>query len=142
VSRSSYVLLNIILLTLICGIFIYCYFINDLDVHFTCIHKMYLGADCPSCGLSRSFSAILHHDKAKALAFNKFGWQIFLFFLLELFLRIGFLLSIIFRKSWKANLLKVDWIISGVLFLGCFYPFIISSFYLFYKMVTTGVFNI
>jgi hypothetical protein len=142
VTRSSYVFLNIILLILICGIFTYCYFLNTLDAHFTCAHKLYLGTDCISCGLTRSFSSILHHDNARALVLNQFGWQIFLFFLIETFLRIVFLITTIIRRHWKANLLRIDWMISGVLFLGCFYPFIFSSFSLFYRMLATGTLNI
>ena len=137
-TRKSYIVLNIIFIVIISGIFIYCYFINSLDENISCIHNKYLGIDCPSCGLTRSFSALLHHDSKTAIVWNKYGFQIFLFFIIQIGLRVFFLLLVSLKNINLKILTKTDMIISSVLFLVCFSPFIFSTFYLFYKMLMTG----
>lgn len=136
-TRKAYIILNVIFLIIISGIFLYCYFVNSLQENISCVHHKYLGIDCPSCGLTRSFSAILHHNTQSALEWNKYGFQIFIFFTVQLVFRIIFLLSVMLKGNLKI-IAKADWIISSVLFLVCFYPFIFSTFYMFYRMLLTG----
>lgn len=140
-TRKNYLILNVVFIALILGIFLYCSFLHSFEEHITCIHHKYLGIDCPSCGLTRSFSALLHHDFQSALEWNKFGYRIFLFFIIQLGLRSLFLISVFFQTIQMKIVMKADWIISSVLFLVCFFPFIISTFYLFYKMLFTGNVN-
>lgn len=137
-NRKSYILINTIFIVLIISIFLYCYFINSLTEHVDCIHHTYLGIDCPSCGLTRSFSALLHNDSQTALEWNRYGRQIFLFFFLQLIMRILFLALSYFKRNNLKIVLKVDWIFSSLLFMVSFYPFIVSTFYGFYKMFVTG----
>lgn len=137
-TRKAYLILNLVFIALIFGIGIYCYFVNSVGEPISCIHHKYLGTDCPSCGLTRSFSALLHQDTKSAFEFNKFGFQIFLFFIIQLALRCIFLMLVSFRKSILKIVTKLDWITSSVLFLASFYPFIFSTFYLVYKMLITG----
>ena len=141
-SRKSYIILNIVFIAVLTGVFIYSYFINSLGDHITCVHQKYLGIDCPSCGMTRSFSALLHLDPKTAMEWNKFGFQIFLFFAIQLVLRVLFLTVTYYKKVWLRVMCKTDWIVSSLLFLICFYPFIISTFYLFYRMLFTGNVNL
>lgn len=137
-TRRNYIILNIVFITVFAGVFIYSYFVNSLGDHITCVHQKYLGIDCPSCGMTRSFSALLHLDSKTALEWNKFGFQIFLFFAAQFLLRIIFLTVSYYKRNLLRLVCKIDWIISSVLFLICFYPFIFSTFYLFYRMLFTG----
>lgn len=140
-TRKNYLILNAVFIALILGIFLYCYFMHSFSENITCIHHKYLGIDCPSCGLTRSFSALLHHDYTSALEWNRFGFRIFLFFVVQLGLRGLFLLLVLFQAVSLKIILKTDWILSSVLFLVCFFPFIATTFYLFYKMLFTGNVN-
>lgn len=137
-SRKGYIILNSVFIIIIAGIFSYSFFVNALDTHTVCVHKKYLDIDCPSCGLTRSFSAILHQHSDAAFEWNKYGWQIFLFFSIQLVMRILFLLFTVLPGRMIRLIAKIDGVISSVLFVICFYPFIFSTFYLFYKMVITG----
>ncbi len=141
-TQKSYSLLNIFFILFICGIFLYCFFVNSLGKPVSCIHHQLLGINCPSCGLTRSLSALLHNDYKSALEWNKYGSHIFLFFLIQLGLRVTFPVLVYLRNQNLKIILKSDGIISLVLFLVCFYPFIFSTFYLFYKMLSTGNVNL
>lgn len=127
-SRRAYLAINIIFFALIAGILLYCYFINSVSTPVICIHQRYLGIDCPSCGLTRSIAALLHFDLKTSLQFNKYGWQIFLFFLIQLASRLFLTGLILFTNKSLKNVCKVDGILSLILFLLCFYPFIIFTF--------------
>lgn len=134
-TRKAYIIINCFFIAFITGIFIYCYYSNFLGVQITCVHHQFFGIDCPSCGLTRSFSALLQSDFQSAITLNKFGLQIFLFFLIQFSLRFIFLLVVAFYNKILKTIVKADAYISIVLFLFCFYPFIISTFYTIYKML-------
>jgi hypothetical protein len=78
-----------------------------------------------SKGLSRGFSAIVrfHFDDARAI--NPYSIQIFLFFFIQLLMRLAayFLSAFLLGKKRRA-LIIFDVILSLVLFIGCFMPFI------------------
>lgn len=141
-TRKSYILVNIFFILLISGIFLYCYLLDSLTQPVVCVHQEYLNTSCPSCGLTRSISSLLHNEAAAAMKWNKYGWQIFLFFLIQLGMRFLCLLTAISGKKNLKVTLKIDWILTSLLFLLCFYPFIASTFYLFYKMIFTGNVNL
>jgi hypothetical protein len=79
------------------------------------------GHPCKSEGLSRSFSEIVRFRFESAKSYNKYGIQIFLFFLIQLFLR--FTASfILYKKTIKQNVLIVfDSLISVSLYIYCFW---------------------
>jgi len=82
------------------------------------------GHPCKSEGLSRSFSEIVRFRFESAKSYNKYGIRIFLFFLIQLFLR--FTASfIIYKKTMKQNSLVIfDSVLSASLYLYCFWGII------------------
>jgi hypothetical protein len=128
VTRKSYLLINAIFIALIAVIFLYCFFSSSISTPITCIHHKYSGIDCPSCGLTRSITALLKGDPDTSLQMNKYGWQIFLFFLIQLLGRVVLSWWVIITKKSLKNIYKADWILSLSLFIACFYPFIIYTF--------------
>lgn len=82
------------------------------------------GQPCESTGLSRSFSEIVRFKFESAKSYNKYGIKVFLFFLIQFFLRIivSFLLhNKIFRLK---TLVVTDTLISTGLYLYCFWGII------------------
>jgi hypothetical protein len=138
VSKKPYIILNIIFIALISSVFLYCLFYNSLEQHINCIHREFLGIECPSCGLTRSFSSLLHGNIESASASNKYGVWIFLFLLIQISLRLTFMSCAIFNSAGIKSAIRIDWIASTILFMICFSPFIFSTFYIFYAMWGTG----
>ena len=82
------------------------------------------GHPCKSEGLSRSFSEIVRFRFDSAKSFNEYGIRIFLFFLIQLFLR--FTASFItYKKAMKQNSLVIfDSVLSASLYIYCFWGII------------------
>jgi hypothetical protein len=96
-----------------------------------CIHEKITGSPCFSCGLSHSFSLIVRGRIGEAYEWNIYGMRVFLFFMSQLFLRIGFSLYYLKFTKTRKQLIIIDSIGSGVLFLLAFWPFmenIVSGF--------------
>ena len=94
---------------------------NDYPV--VCIHQKITGEPCFSCGLSHSFSLIVRGRIHEAYQWNIFGMRVFLFFILQLALRIGFSLYYIRSKDSGKQLIILDCIGSGIMFFIAFWPF-------------------
>jgi hypothetical protein len=85
------------------------------------------GTTSASTGMSRSFSSIVRLDLAGARVFNPYGIRIFLFFLIQLFLRMFFfILSATDKPGRQRNLIFTDIVLSVILFVVLFMPFIIE----------------
>jgi hypothetical protein len=95
---------------------------NDYPV--VCIHQKITGEPCFSCGLSHSFSLIVRGRIHEAYEWNIFGLRVFLFFMLQLTLRIGFSAYYIKFTDSRKQLIILDSIGSGILFLITFWPFL------------------
>lgn len=54
-----------------------------------CIHEKLTGEPCPSCGLSHAFSLIVRGRVDEALEWNSVSLRVFLFFAVQLVMRIG-----------------------------------------------------
>lgn len=106
---------------------------NDYPV--ACIHQKITGEPCFSCGLSHSFSLIVRGRIHEAYQWNIFGMRVFLFFILQLALRIGFSLYYIRFTDSGRPLIIMDSIGSGIMFLIAFWPFIMSIFKGFFEQV-------
>lgn len=79
-----------------------------------------------STGLSRSFSALVRFRIAAADDYNPYGLRIFLFFVIQFFLRITILMLIQGRIiKARRSLIMVDSLQSVALFLICFGPFLV-----------------
>jgi hypothetical protein len=84
------------------------------------------GIRIPSAGLSRSFSEIVRFNFNKAREYNRYGIRVFLFFMIQLVMRIvisGFLLP--GRRRVPGILIATDLFLSVSLFLICFWPFMV-----------------
>ena len=93
-----------------------------------CIHELLTGQPCFSCGLSHSFSLIVRGRIAEASQWNIYGMRVFLFFFSQLFIRIAFSLYYIKYTDTRKQLILIDCIGSGLIFLIAFWPFITSIF--------------
>jgi hypothetical protein len=84
------------------------------------------GKESISSGLSRSFSEIIRGNFKRAKEYNIYGLRVFLFFVVQFFLR--FLFSYLYGHEFVArNLIVIsDSVISIILFIVCFCPFAVS----------------
>jgi hypothetical protein len=122
---DSYLKINIILAGVVVLVMAYSgIFSPDTNNYpVVCMHEKILGIKCFSCGLSHSFSLIVRGRIAEAYRWNVYGMQVFLFFLLQLIMRIVFYLLYITRTENRKQLILYDIAGSFVLFLLAFYPF-------------------
>ena len=93
-----------------------------------CIHEKITGEPCFSCGLSHSFSLIVRGRISEAYRWNIYGMRVFLFFISQLILRIGFSHYYLKYTNTRKQLIIIDSIGSGVLFLITFWPFLENIF--------------
>jgi len=92
----------------------------------TSIREKLTGEPCVSSGLSHSFSLIVRGRISEAYQWNIYGMRLFLFFSLQLVIRIVF--SLFYHKypDARGQLIIFDITGSGILFLVSFFPFIRS----------------
>lgn len=81
-----------------------------------------------STGLSRAFSEIVRLNFDIARAFNPYSIKIFLFFFIQLFMRIGISIMLLSRHISEKVLVYSDILISVLLFLWAFSKFILQQF--------------
>jgi hypothetical protein len=128
-TNRSYLWINIISAVAILVIFLYSLIFpvgyNDYPV--VCIHRSHTGVKCPSCGLSHSFSALMHGDFQSANEYNPNGLLVFLFFLIQLLLRISFSFVLIRNIFPYRKTATIDSAITVFLFIIFFGRLIISS---------------
>lgn len=92
-------------------------------------HKLLTGENTTSTGLSRGFSSILRLNFEQARSYNKYSLRIFLFFLIQLFLRTVFLFNQqIITEMGEPRFVMLDAILSSVLLLFLFEPFLSEIF--------------
>ena len=124
--NEPYLLLNLIFAGVIILVIVYSGIFspdrNDYPV--VCIHEKITGEPCFSCGLSHSFSLIIRGRIQEAYEWNIFGMRVFLFFVLQLALRIGFSLYYLKLTDSGKQLIIFDSIGSGIIFLIAFWPFL------------------
>jgi len=89
-----------------------------------CMHEKITGQPCISCGLSHSFSLIVRGRIGEAYEWNIYGMRVFLFFISQLILRIGFSFNYLRYPDSRKHLIILDSVGSGVIFLLTFLPFI------------------
>jgi len=88
-----------------------------------CIHEKLTGLPCFSSGLSHSFSLIIRGRIEEAYQWNIYGMRVFVFFALQLLMRIVF--SLIYNKyeNIRKYLIRYDIAGSVLIFAIAFYPF-------------------
>ncbi len=130
-AKDPYIIVNIILAGVIVLVMIYsAIFSPDKDEYpVVCIHEKITGEPCVSCGLSHSFSLILRGRLDEAYQWNVYGMRVFLFFSLQLIMRI--LLSFFYIRfiDTRKQLIIMDIIGSVLLFLISFRQFFAYIFH-------------
>jgi hypothetical protein len=134
--KESYLIINIVFAGVILLIFAYSGIFSPEKDNYpvACIHQKLTGEPCVSCGLSHSFSLIVRGRISEAYQWNIYAMRVFLFFASQLILRIAFSLFYIKYPETRRQLILVDCIGSGIIFLVAFWPFLMSilkgTFYL------------
>ncbi len=123
---TQYFKINLILAGVILLIMAYSgIFSPDTDNYpVACIHEKMTGLKCFSCGLSHSMSLILRGRIAEAREWNIYGIRVFLFFSVQLVFRIVFTLIYSRLESGRRKLIIGDAVVSALMILYTFYPFI------------------
>ncbi len=139
-NKRNYLLINYIFIVTIFAIFIYSGLYGDGQNNnpVNCIHEELLGAKCPTCGLSRGFSAIVRFHFTEAVEFQRNSIPIFLFFAIELFMRLLSIALVCKSKVSLKTITNIDITLSLLLFIVTFHNLIFQSIYIFYKMLLTG----
>ncbi len=123
-----YFFINIILAGVIVFIMGYSLFYSPGENHYPvpCIHEKITGEPCPSCGLSHAFSLIVRGRVDEALEWNSQALRVFLFFSLQLVMRISLGAWAIAGKKCLRQVVIIDAVVSSVMALTAFYPFMRS----------------
>jgi hypothetical protein len=126
-SNKPYLIINIFLAGAILMVFAYSGFFSPERDNYPviCIHEKLTGEKCFSCGLSHSFSLILRGKIDEAYQWNLYGMRVFLFFASQLILRVAFSIFYLRYPRTSRQLIIIDCIGSGLIFLISFWPFII-----------------
>jgi len=126
-QRSNYFFLNFIIWGIALMILSYSLFFNpekqNYPVHSLCDKYKVPEKKCISKGLSRSFSYIIRFEFDKAKKMNKLAIPLFIFFLAQFTGR-----SLLFFAKENKKIILADVIISSLMFLWAFYPFIVNLF--------------
>jgi hypothetical protein len=125
--KDPYTIINLVFSFIVLSIIVYSFLFtpekNNYPVHaFTGFIN-----DRPSIstGLSRSFSEIVRLRLDLAKQYNLYGLRIFLFLLIQMVLRIFFILITVGGSITNIKtIVRIDILVSVILFLYCFWPFI------------------
>ncbi len=118
---ETYLKINLIFAGIIIAIIIYSGIFSEKNEHpVKCVHFEQTGIKCKTCGISRSFSEIVRFNFNKAKEFNPNGIPVFLFFFVQLVLRIIISFILLKTKIKQNNIMIADIIISVILFIVTF----------------------
>jgi len=125
-SVRPYFLLNLILAGVILLIMGYSLFYSPDENRYPvpCVHEKLTGEPCPSCGLSHAFSLIVGGRIDEALEWNSYSIRVFIFFAVQLFMRIGLALATLKGNIDLRRVGVTDAAVSSVMTLAAFYPFL------------------
>jgi len=126
--NEPYITINIILAGVIVLVLAYSGIFSPEKDNYpvTCIHEKLTGEPCVSCGLSHSFSLIMRGRISEAYTWNLYGMQVFLFFALQLIMRIAFSVLYLKNISLRRQLILTDSAGSLLIFLIAFRPYIVK----------------
>jgi hypothetical protein len=127
-SGRPYFIINLILAGVIMIIMGYSFFYSPDENRYPvpCIHEKITGEPCPSCGLSHAFSLIVRGRIDEALEWNSQALRVFLFFAVQLVMRIGLGLVAMSGSEKLRKLTVADAAVSSVMAIATFYPFLRS----------------
>jgi len=95
-----------------------------------CVHEKITGQPCPSCGMSHAFSLIIRGRLAEAELWNRYALPLFIFFVVQFFMRAGISLWLRVGSSKPAYVGYIDAVVSGVLMLAALFPLLRIQWYL------------
>ncbi len=123
-----YFLINIILAGVILLIMGYSFFYSPDEENYPvpCIHEIMTGEPCPSCGLSHAFSLIVRGRIDEALRWNSQSMRVFLFFALQLVMRITLGTRTLVTDRGLRQIAITDAAVSSAMALVAFFPFLRS----------------
>lgn len=126
-KAPAYVTISCVFFILTGIVFGYSCFFYPNSHPIQCPIKQRTGKDCPSCGFSRAFSYYTHFKIEEGKKFNQRSWPVFLFFLLQFFIR-GFVVVhyLLTKKALPSAYIKTDVIISISGFLFAFLPLVLN----------------
>jgi hypothetical protein len=128
IFKKSYIKINLIFGVII--LFVFAYFLSFSSSEQNCplpsFYNEITGEKSISTGLSRSLSEIVRGNLNNAKEHNAHGPRLFIFLLAQLFLRI--ISSYLYSSQFIISnyIVFSDSIISFILFIVCFWPFIIN----------------
>jgi len=130
-SNEPYLIINLFFAGVIVIIFAYSGIFSPEKDNYpvTCLHEKLTGEPCFSCGLSHSFSLIVRGRLEEAYQWNIYGLRVFLFFVSQLILRAVLSIYYMSYPDTRNQLIVIDCIGSGLIFLIAFLPFISNLFY-------------
>lgn len=125
-SAKPYFLLNLILAGVILLIMGYSLFYSPDENRYPvpCAHEKLTGEPCPSCGLSHAFSLIVRGRISEALEWNSYSMRVFIFFAVQMLMRIGLALVALGVNMNLRRIAVTDAAVSSVMALAAFYPFL------------------
>jgi hypothetical protein len=124
-----YHIVNMVFVAVILGILLYsAFFSPEPDRHpVSCIHSLATGEPCPSCGLSRAFSFLVRGEVEASRALNPGAIPVFLFFIIQLFMRGLTSLAMTIRLMPANRLALADAVLSVFIFMWAFLPLIAAA---------------
>ena len=127
--KNSYFIINLVFIGIILLIILYSFVFTPAGNYPVPSGAEFLsGTPVISTGLSRSFSAIVRFRFAEARQYNPNGIRIFLFFLIQLIMRITAGVSIFRTGSTYRPFIMTDEVLTVIIFVICFWPFIVNFF--------------
>lgn len=125
-TRKAYLLINIIFAGVILFIMGYSFFYSPYEDKYpvVCIHEKLTGEKCPSCGMSHAFSLIVRGKVDEALLWNSYSLRVFMFFSVQLVIRILLGAWCLFKDHKIRLISRIDAGVSAVMTLAAFYPFL------------------
>jgi hypothetical protein len=135
VIPDKYVIINCIFAGILAAVFIYSFIYGFKGLTHPIPSGSQFFGEQPviSSGMSRSFSAMTHLNFEAAKNLNVYGPQIFLFFVIQLFMRIAGIALFSFSNRFQKKIIVIaDGVVSSVLFVVFFMPFIREAAGLFF----------
>jgi hypothetical protein len=128
--NEPYLIINMVFTGVILLIIAYSGFFSPEKDNFpvVCLYEKLTGEPCFSCGLSHSFSLIVRGRLNEAHQWNIYGLRVFLFFTAQFIMRVAFSIFYLRFPDTRKQLIIVDCVGSGLIFLISFWPFIESIF--------------
>lgn len=125
-ARRGYLAVNIIFAGVILLIMGYSVFYSPDEEKYPvpCIHEKITGEQCPSCGLSHSFSLIVRGRINEAMEWNRASAGVFLFFAFQLLLRIALGIRLLTTDRYIRKISIADSTVSSLTALAAFFPFL------------------